>query len=284
MNQLVIGESFGNINFGVPEDLDPTHKPWAFYELLGVNRDASTEEIKKAFREQAQRLHPDKGGDAEAFKRLDTIVQTLLDDGGALGAEHSARARYDRISGLEQHFSGYIRLGDFRTIKLSEIMLMLMEKERHQAEVESKIGDKLPKYEALKAQMNTAASVEEAIRIEEQMKAMEFEAMDFVPEVVELKMQSWRDAMQRHRTATKQFASSYQTSAYKYKSKILDIVYFGPGTVIFGTANNMILGLLGHEINDTVLTLFLGRDNYIAVFLKSILRQSKEMFFCRMHI
>ena len=36
-----------------------------YYDLLGVKKDATTDEIKKAFRKIAIKEHPDKGGDAE---------------------------------------------------------------------------------------------------------------------------------------------------------------------------------------------------------------------------
>ena len=44
-----------------------------YYEVLGVNRGASSDEIKKAFRKKAKECHPDtnKSPDAEAqFKEL----------------------------------------------------------------------------------------------------------------------------------------------------------------------------------------------------------------------
>ena len=34
-----------------------------YYDILGVKKDASADEIKKAFRRKAVELHPDKGGD-----------------------------------------------------------------------------------------------------------------------------------------------------------------------------------------------------------------------------
>ena len=38
-----------------------------FYNLLGVDKQCSTEEIKKAFRKKAIEMHPDKGGDPKEF-------------------------------------------------------------------------------------------------------------------------------------------------------------------------------------------------------------------------
>jgi curved DNA-binding protein CbpA len=39
-----------------------------YYKVLGLKRDASKSDIKKAFRKLALKHHPDRGGDEEMFK------------------------------------------------------------------------------------------------------------------------------------------------------------------------------------------------------------------------
>src|SRR6266511_6012767 len=51
-----------------------------YYEVLGVGKDASADEIKKAFRRQAIQHHPDKeGGDETKFKEVNAAYEVLKD-------------------------------------------------------------------------------------------------------------------------------------------------------------------------------------------------------------
>ncbi len=49
------------------------------YEILGVRRDASDDQIKAAYRRRAKSTHPDSGGDPAAFGRVQKAYELLLD-------------------------------------------------------------------------------------------------------------------------------------------------------------------------------------------------------------
>ena len=51
-----------------------------YYEVLGVSKSASEDEIKKAFRKLAVKYHPDKqGGDEAKFKEINEAYEVLKD-------------------------------------------------------------------------------------------------------------------------------------------------------------------------------------------------------------
>jgi DnaJ family protein A protein 2 len=64
------------------------------YGLLGVERGAGAEDLKKAWRRAALVHHPDKGGDPEMFKRIQEAYTVLLDP--AARAEYDATGRVPR--------------------------------------------------------------------------------------------------------------------------------------------------------------------------------------------
>lgn len=59
-----------------------------YYEVLGVTKSASQDEIKKAFHKLAHKYHPDKGGDEKKFKEINEAYQVLSDT--------TKRAQYDQ--------------------------------------------------------------------------------------------------------------------------------------------------------------------------------------------
>ena len=48
------------------------------YELLGVDADATIEEIRRAYRLRAKAAHPDAGGDPATFRQLLVAYETLV--------------------------------------------------------------------------------------------------------------------------------------------------------------------------------------------------------------
>ncbi len=64
-----------------------------YYEILGVPKTATAEEIKRAYRKQAMQHHPDKhGGDDAKFKELGEAYDTLKDPGKRAGYDQYGHA------------------------------------------------------------------------------------------------------------------------------------------------------------------------------------------------
>ena len=52
-----------------------------YYDVLGVSRTATADEIKRAYRRLASQHHPDKGGDTEKFQAVEQAYRILSDPG-----------------------------------------------------------------------------------------------------------------------------------------------------------------------------------------------------------
>lgn len=74
-----------------------------YYQTLGVKKNASQDEIKKAYRSLANKHHPDKGGDQAKFKDISVAYDTLSDP--------NKRQEYD-IGGSQVHMNS----GNFNDI------------------------------------------------------------------------------------------------------------------------------------------------------------------------
>lgn len=70
-----------------------------YYKILGVNKSASADEIKKAFRKLAHEHHPDKtNGNADKFKEINEAYQVLGDS--------QKRSQYDQFGSAYQNQAG----------------------------------------------------------------------------------------------------------------------------------------------------------------------------------
>lgn len=98
-----------------------------YYEVLGVGKSASADEIKKAFRKAAIEHHPDRGGDEAKFKEVNEAYEVLKDSskrqrydqfghagvGGSTGAGGNPFEGYGGAGGQNVHFDfGDLGLGD----------------------------------------------------------------------------------------------------------------------------------------------------------------------------
>ena len=75
-----------------------------YYEVLGLNRDASTDEIKKAFKKLAMKYHPDRNPDnpkaEDNFKEVKEAYEILTDP--------QKKSAYDQFghAGVDQSMGG----------------------------------------------------------------------------------------------------------------------------------------------------------------------------------
>jgi DnaJ-class molecular chaperone len=73
------------------------------YDIIGVPKNASKEEIKKTFRRRTTTEHPDKGGDSDKFKELANAYSILSDD--------DKRNKYDQTGSTDENTNNFP--GDF---------------------------------------------------------------------------------------------------------------------------------------------------------------------------
>lgn len=85
-----------------------------YYEVLGVNRNASEDELKSAFRSLARQFHPDVSNDPNAEEKFKEINEAY-----AVLSDQEKRAAYDRYGHAGVNTQG---MPDFTNIDLSDIL------------------------------------------------------------------------------------------------------------------------------------------------------------------
>ncbi len=77
-----------------------------YYQILGIAKGASQEDIKRAYRRLAHKFHPDKGGNEAKFKEVSEAYQILSDA--------DKRAQYDKFGRIFEGGVGQEGFGGFR--------------------------------------------------------------------------------------------------------------------------------------------------------------------------
>ena len=282
MTKMTLVDRLADINFGLPEDLAPHRKPWAYYEILGVPRDASEREIRIARRRVSRTVHPDLfGGDSlEATQRqrlVNDIVEVLLDNCGELGPQYSRRAMYDQMSHYTEYF-GTISITHSRqkTKTIAENLFDVLKIEKREAQEEHHfktkqpdIADLLEKVKAVakKGDHYTAQSyhhqVVEKLATKEGVSVEEFIRKQ--KEMFEEHQKQLRERQARNygfQTRLSEELKAEQAiplTAPKSEpqvSKVFDIWYNGQkagfSTVTFGNSNYPYCSVVGFEETETM--------------------------------
>ena len=71
-----------------------------YYNILGLNKNATEDEIKQAFRSLAKTHHPDKGGNKEKFQQIQEAYDTLSDSQKKVEYDNPAPSLEDLFGGM----------------------------------------------------------------------------------------------------------------------------------------------------------------------------------------
>jgi curved DNA-binding protein len=83
-----------------------------YYQILGVQKDATDDQIKKAYRKLASQHHPDKGGDTAKFQEIQEAYATLSDP--QKRAQHdNPQPDFGNMGGMPPGFEDLFRSGAF---------------------------------------------------------------------------------------------------------------------------------------------------------------------------
>lgn len=292
---MVSVDRLGDINFGLPEDLAPHRKPWAYYGILGVDRTASSTEIKTAVRTLARKYHPDRvaqQGEAalkeatERQKLINDIAEILLDDGGDIGIEYSKRTQYDRISQYGEFFgSPHIERDGERTNSVCENLLDILEIKRRGIEGEHRLKTEDPELYDIMERLHDAVEREDSSAVEalhesllEKIAAKEGITVDELKKRAEEARPQIEEEMRKRKKREEAFTGTFSREIKEgirtrgrlsTTQRVYDIWYNGKEDnnplVFFGIDERVMkCEIVGHKETDSIVNLGLMGYFYLA--------------------
>ncbi len=272
MADLVRQIKLGDITFGVPADTAALHRPWGFYEFMGVSKDAVKDQIEAAYRRLAFKLHPDKHGeDRVPFQELERVVEVLLDDGGELGPKHSKRRHYDNVSALDERLSGQLEYHGERTRRFSEDVLIQMEFAQRQAKAMHDLRQEFPQAAALEEEFEKTRDPQRRKEIVDSINELMAKKAGISPEQrVEIDA---RQKEEEERFHARQRELARTTNPKRFQ--VVDMYHHGEGVVTFGTDSfRRKISVLGLDPREYILRLDMVGSSYVVgipqVHFKSI--------------
>ena len=133
----------------------------SLYDTLGVNKNASKEDIKSAYREKSKENHPDKGGDKDKMADISKAYSILSNDSkrnryDTTGQENDTPFEQKFMSLIAAHFTEIINRSNVDNddlIKIFKAIFSEIEKNIHKAKSETNAT--LKKYENVRSRIKS---------------------------------------------------------------------------------------------------------------------------------
>jgi curved DNA-binding protein len=78
-----------------------------YYDILGVKKTSSDEEIKQAYKKLVKEHHPDRGGDGKKFSEINAAYDILKDQKKRKEYDDSYQKRHDEYSNFSSNFEDF---------------------------------------------------------------------------------------------------------------------------------------------------------------------------------
>jgi len=94
-----------------------------YYSRLGVNKSASPEELKRAYKKLAMQHHPDRGGDQKTFQEINEAYDTLKDP--AKRQQYDAPKQTSYSNRQEMNMNDFFNMFGQRSVKNSDVKVRI---------------------------------------------------------------------------------------------------------------------------------------------------------------